>query len=122
MIAKKNKGTSKNHLIGYSLVGTIYLIKPLFFIAKIRKKAVFRGAHNLKEYPFLKYIVRALSLPLAVENVFAESAEQVSIRHANNDGSNAILWVILSIWFAVSLYLLYIDRKITRLEKHETRN
>jgi hypothetical protein len=42
----ENKGTSKNYLIGYSLVGTIYKIKPLFLIAKIRKKAVFRGAHN----------------------------------------------------------------------------
>jgi hypothetical protein len=42
----KNKGTSKNYLIGCSLVGTIYRIKPLFLIAKIRKKAVFKGAHN----------------------------------------------------------------------------
>jgi hypothetical protein len=42
----KNKGTSKNHLVGCSLVGTIYRIKPLFLIAKIRKKALFRGAHK----------------------------------------------------------------------------
>lgn len=41
------KGTSKNYLIGCSLVGTIYMIKPLFLIAKIWKKGVFRGAHNL---------------------------------------------------------------------------
>ncbi len=40
------KGTSKNCFKGCSLVGTIYMIKPLSLMLILKMKAVFRGAHN----------------------------------------------------------------------------
>jgi len=71
-----NKGTSKNYLIGCSLVGTKYSIKPLFLIAKIRGKAVFRGAHN---YNFVNYKEHIMSLAIKVYEAFKDDENKAKI-------------------------------------------
>jgi len=71
-----NKGTSKNYFIGCSLVGTIYRTKPLFLIAKIRGKAVFRGAHN---YNFVNYKEHIMSLAIKVYEAFKDDENKAKI-------------------------------------------
>ncbi len=52
-------------------------------------------------------------------NLSAQGALQLTA-HAQNAGNSEsfiVMWVILGIWCAVSLYIIFIDRKISSLEK-----
>lgn len=66
-----------------------------------------------------KIVFFVVVISAGIMDLFAQHAAQSTpdVRPASNSESYYVMWVILGIWFAVSLYLFFIDRKISRLEK-----
>ncbi len=78
------------------------------------------NCNNPLLYFFLKIFFSAVVVVFSDSaNLFAQGALRVTAQeqHVENVQSFSVMWVILGIWFVVSLYLVYIDRKISSLEK-----
>lgn len=69
---------------------------------------------------FLKITFSGIAL---LFSIFADLSAQTASQSAppemkiQSEEGFSVMWVILGIWFAVSMYLLYIDRKFSSMEK-----
>lgn len=75
--------------------------------------------HNARLLFFLILALCVVIIFTSGSNLIAQGASQTPPQehHYANHAGFSVMWVILATWCALSLYLLYIDRKISKLEK-----
>lgn len=77
---------------------------------KFSMKAYYTVLHLAKCVPIMLTTIPQAS-PL-----FGQNSSQTSYDTSTTQCA-VVMWVVLGIWLVISLYLLIIDRKITKLEK-----